>query len=741
MQQASTQPPKPSADSLVQALCWLAAFFGRSAEPEQLTAGLPLNNGQLDIDHLEEAAARAGLALTAYGGGWEELRNAQLPAVVVDRDGSTVIVLGRHGKKLEVMTPGVAGKHWMSASKVWRTYNAMRYLARPVFHLDSRSLLYFRERPRRWFWDTLLANRSLYTWALFATLVLNIVGAVVPFYTMAVYDRVVPTNAIDSLWVLTIGVVVAMTFELIFKLIRSYLLEVAGRRADLALSSHIFSQALRLRAQARPASGGVLANTVRDFESVREFFTSSTLTVLGDLPFGLIYLGLVALIGGWLALVPLTVMVLAVTLTMLIAKPIDAITERNMRIGSQRTAHLFEVMNGLDTIKALGADAWARRKWEMLCTVMSQDNLKMREWTSLGNYGAATLFALDTVLLVMCGALMIAGHHLTMGQLIACSMLAGRALTPAGQVNALLMRWQQTRQSLQALEKIMTSPTDDTGAQMHVRQIRGAIQADGVSFGYSEGAAALRSLNLKINPGEKVGLIGRLGSGKSTLLRLLLNQYQPGQGSVRIDDIPVGDMHPLSLRRLVGYMPQDVMLFHGSVKDNILLGRADIDPDQLADVLRVCGVADILDQLEKGLDTPVGERGDRLSGGQRQAVALARALVHQPKLVLLDEPTSMMDPATEQFVLNRLKSHLQNSTVLLVTHRMAMLPLVERLLVFDRGQIVLDGPRDAVLARLAQGPVRPATAPANGQPAQGQAPAGPRPQGPTGPRPVPREAA
>ncbi len=686
-------------DAVLDRLVFLARYHGRSVDPAQLTAGVPLPEGRVSAAELAECAGRAGLALTPAQASPDQIRASMLPALIVGDDGDAVAVLHRDGTRFECALPGVEGSHWLELARLLADHPGHWYFLRPVFHFDVRSLLYHLPQPRRWFWDVFKANRNIYQWALLATVVINLIAIVIPFYTMAVYDRVVPNSALDSLWVLTTAAVAVTLFDLLNKLLRSYLLEAAARKADVALSSHIFAHSLRLRAASRPASGGVLANVVRDFETVRDFFTSTTLTLLGDLPFMLFFLVVIAFVGGWLALVPLLIIPLALGVAWSLRGPLGRTVNSNMQESAARTAHLFEVMNGLDTVKALGAEAWARRKWEGLTLQIADNNLHMREISTFGNTTVATLIGLNTVLIIMFGAIMVAAHDMSLGQLIAVSMLSSRAIAPVAQLAGLLIRWEQTKVALHALDKIMESPTDGGAGGLHIPGLRGEVELRDVHFAYPNTPPLLNGLNLHIRAGEKVGFIGRIGSGKSTLLRLLLNIYAADKGAVLVDGLSVGQMDPLSLRRQIGYVPQDVTLFHGDIKENILLGASNISDARLLEAVRQACLEETLAQLPAGLATQVGERGERLSGGQRQAVAIARALVHSPRLLLLDEPSSMMDPATEHLLIQNLRS-LNDVTLLLVTHRTAMLPLVDRLVVMDQGRIVLNGPRDEVLRRL-----------------------------------------
>ncbi|MDP2433895.1 MAG: type I secretion system permease/ATPase [Pseudomonadota bacterium] len=698
----STSSLSPAVDAVLDRLVFLARFFGRGVDAAQIVAGIPLPEGRITRRELAECAGRAGLSLTPCKADPVQMRASALPVLAMTSEGEALVILKRDGERLECAQAGIDGLTWLPLATVAEEYAGDWYYVRPVFYFDARSLLYQKQHPRRWFWDVFLENRAIYGWALLATAMVNLFGAVVPFFTMAVYDRVVPNNALDSLWVLTTAVVVVTVFDLLIKMLRSYLLESAGRRADVAMSSHIFAHSLKLRAASRPASGGVLANVVRDFESVREFFTSTTLTLLGDLPFMFFYIGVIALVGGWLALVPLVMVPIILISALLLRRPIGKILNENMKETAQRTAHLFETMNGLDTVKSLGADAWSRRKWEMLTVKISENAVRMREWSTFGTNLSATLTGLTTVLLIVFGALMIAEGKLTMGQLIAVSMLAARAMAPAAQLAGLIIRYEQTKLALSALDKVMASPIDEQVDSLHIANLRGQIEFRDVHFAYPDSPPLLKGLNLKIAPGEKVGFIGRIGSGKSTLLRMLVNLYGPDQGTVLIDGLSIGQIEPLSLRRRIGYVPQDVVLFHGDIRENILLGTTDVPDEQLLGAIRFACLEETLAQLPNGLGTQVGERGERLSGGQRQAVCITRAVAHQPNVLLLDEPTSMMDPATEQMLIQNLR-RLQNVTLLLVTHRTAMLPLVDRLVVMDQGRAVLDGPRDAVLKQLQSG--------------------------------------
>lgn len=748
--------PGPRPRPVLESVQFLAQFLGSTAQVERLQEILathdPAQSGPaLPPELLRRLFAAAGLVTTRLSTS-SARRPTEMPALVLGLTGRSLVVVAMKGALFECHVPGIEGSTWLDAEAIAQEVPGGRwYAVRSRVFFDQRSLLYTLPEPAQWFWGVFRRNRGIFGWALLGTLALNLFGVLLPFYAMAVYDRVIPNNAMGSLGVLTSGVLLLMAFEYITRLIRSHLLETAARRMDVALSARVFAQCLRMRSTDRPASGGVLANTVRDFESVRDFFATTTLTVLGDLPFVLLYLAVIALVGGWLALVPLLAIPLLLGLAWAARRPLAKAVGEGMRESSQRTAHLFETMNALDTVKSLGAEAWSRRKWEGLTQAIATNTEKTRNLMTRTSYANATVMALVGVAVVGVGAVLVADQALTLGQIIAVSLLSTRALTPVSQIASLIVRWEQTKLSYQALNKIMAAATDNDGATLQAPPLTGRIEFREVSFAWPEQPEVVSQVSLRIKPGERVGVIGRLGSGKSTLLKLLLNQVSPTRGSVLVDDLVTTHLDALSLRRQMGYVPQDVTLFHGSLRENIEMGRSQTDDATLVQAMKTAGLDEVVAQLPEGPATQVGERGERLSGGQRQAVAMARALLAKPRVLLLDEPSSMLDPASEQKLIERLRA-LPDTTIVLVTHRMAMLALVDRLVVMDRGRVVADGPRDQVLKALAggagaaapaaAGAARPAVQPAAAAPAgqaaqaQAQAQTGQVPQAAAKPRPA-----
>lgn len=576
---------------------------------------------------------------------------------------------------------------------------------------DMRSDLPEYHLPKSWFWKVIWRFRSYYYQVILATFIINFLALVSSLYVMNVYDRVIPNQAYETLWVLSIGVILAITFEFAAKMIRGHLTDIAGKKADLIISSALFRRVMALRLADRPASSGSYANNLREFESVREFMTSASLLTLVDLPFLLLFITVIAVVGGKLALVPLTIIPIVVIVGLLVQRPLSRHINESMKESSQRSGLAVEAIEGIETLKTNNATSWAQQRWDEYTAKTSASSIKVKDTSNFMVNFATGMQQLNTVFLVLVGTYLIHAENpaerITMGALIASVILSGRALAPLAQVAGLATRFQQAKLALEGVNNIVERPIERSPERQYITldHVQGNITFENVSFKYQqEGSAAVTDLRLNIRPGEKVGILGRIGSGKSTMLKLASGLYDAEKGSVMLDGVDMRQIDPNFLRNQVVLLSQSPRLFLGTLRENMDLARTDgysTDQDLLT-ALKRFGLDRIIRSHPRGLDMPLGEDGLGLSGGQKQIIALARMTLRNPKVVLLDEPTTGLDQATERMALNAVAQWGKDRTMVLVTHRPQVLQIVNRIIVMDNGKVVMDGPRDLVLQKLMQ---------------------------------------
>jgi len=566
-----------------------------------------------------------------------------------------------------------------------------------------RSILRDIAATRHWLLGPLFGNAKVYGQTVIAAFFVNLLGLISSFFIMTVYDRVIPNNAMESLLALTIGVLFAHLFDFILKSLRGYFIDVAGQRLDAVVGATVFDNLMAMRLDARKGGVGATAGLVKEFENLRDFFSSATLTAVVDLPFIFIFVGAIAMIGGPIALVPL-IGVFAALIIALITQPlILRNTKESMKEGHAKHSVLIETLAGLETVKSVAAGDLMRRRWKTgvlkqarIATVGRFINQLAVNFSGFAQQGAQ-------VGVVVAGVLMVGAHSLSMGGLIACVILTGRAMAPLAQVAGLLGRVAGAMSSYKALDELMASRSEVDPARDYLKRsaLAGRIEFREASFSYpGQKTKALDKVSFTIEEGERVAVLGRNGSGKSTIIRLALGIYEPTEGQVLVDDTDIRQITPSDLRAHIGAVLQDVCLFTGSIKENIALGLERISDDDILEAAKIAGVHDFVGATETGYDQRLGERGEGLSGGQRQSIALARALATKPSVLLLDEPTSALDSQAEAEMIARLRRATEGRTLLLVTHRMSMLKLVDRIIVLDRGQIVLDGRPDEIIRSL-----------------------------------------
>jgi len=708
-------PPSRAAfeDPLLWCLATLAGLLGRPISSMALSAGLPLDNGRFPPELATRALERADMRSRLISRpSIRAINPVTLPCVLLLRKGSACILLKLlPDGRARVQTPEEGGVRDVPLDELQALYAGYALFAQPAARLDSRTEDIKLINVERWFWGTILKFLPIYRHVLLASLVVNLFAIASPLFTMNVYDRVVPNNAVETLWVLALGITLVFTFDFVLRMLRSYFVDVAGKNADIIIASQLLQHVTGMRMDQKPQSSGTLANNLREFESLREFFSSSTMLAVVDLPFIFIFIYIIFLIGGPLAIVPCVAVPVVLVVGYLLQFPLKFAVEKTYRESSQKHALLIEVINGLETIKFAGAEGQIQRQWEKLVGMTAESSGKAKLISALSTSFAGTAAQLVTVALVVYGVYLIADGTLTTGALIACSILVGRVMAPLGAIAAMLTRFQQSRVALKGLDVLMKAPVERGSDKsfIHHPRISADVELRDVVFTYPHSRSnALEGVSIRIKAGEKVGVIGRIGSGKSTIGRLVVGLYEPAEGAVLVGKTDIRQLDPADLRSKVGYVPQDNFLFYGSVRDNIVFGVPQADDAAVLRASHIAGVTDFLRSLPLGFDLPVGERGMSLSGGQRQSIAVARALLLDPSILVMDEPTSSMDNSSEMTFKTRLGEIIANKTLILITHRASMLTLVDRLVILDSGKVVADGPRSDVLEALRRGQVRSA---------------------------------
>ena len=711
--------------SILDSLVIFTKLHGKRYSAEVLSEGLPIAEGQTSpkLFSVKASSSRALFSRAAHRAGFktrvtkidlDNISSLVLPCIILlktdDPNEVNSCIIESYDDLREnafVIFPEVGELITkVSLDDLRNEYFGMAFFLKREYRFESDDFKLIDNKEKHWFWDTIHNIKYIYKDVLLASLVINLFMIATPIFTMNVYDRVIPTGAFDTLWIFAIGVIVVYMIDLGLRFVRTYLLEVAGKKADIIMSSIIFEKVMDLKISAIPKPIGSFANVLKDFESIRSFMASTTISLFIDLPFVFIFLFTIFFVAGHLVWIPIISILVIVVYTYSIKDKMLESVKTTAGASYLKNGVLIESISNLEALKSLNALSLYQYKWEEATGEIADKGIRTKTLSAAIGTISGFVTQLNTVLLIIFGAYMIDAQMLTIGALIASVILAGRALGPMGQVAGMIAYYQHIQSAYDSIENVMQLESEHPSDKQFVRRpaFKGAIDFKNVSFSYPEtDFKQLIDINLKIEQGEKVAILGKVGSGKSTLQKLILGFYYQDEGSVLIDGIDVKQIDPVEIRSNISYMAQENSLFAGTARSNIMIKNTKASDDELLRAADISCASDFINKHPKGFELPIVERGENLSGGQAQAITLARTVLDDSSLFILDEPTKSFDSGTSQKVLKNLKNFLEKKTLILITHNPADLVLVDRIIVVDSGKIILDGSKNEVLKKLSGG--------------------------------------
>lgn len=709
-------------DPILECLVIFTKLYNRPFSADALIADLPVEPGRLtpklfslDANNsksaFSRAAQRAGFSSKLVNYSLKDISPLLLPVILIlkgnqnDQEKACIVTeMSPDRKYSKIILPDLDnGENWIETSDLEEEYINYAFLLKPVQHFKDAHKRILKHEEHHWFWGTLSYSKKIYTDVIVASFLINLFVMATPIFTLNIYDRVVPNNAIDTMWVFAIGIIVLYVFDMVLKFLRSYFLENAAKKSDIIMSSIIFEQVMNLKMSSKPGSVGSFASNIKDFDSIRGFFTASSIATMIDLPFSIIFLLIIYLIGGWMVAIPIISACIIIVYSLIIRNPMKKSIESTYEASALKNAVLIESLTALETIKALGISGQSQWKWEEATGSVAHKGIKSKILSNSISTFVNFIVQLNTVGMIIGGVYTIGEKELSMGGLIAVVMLGSRMLAPLAQVAALISNFEQTKAAYTAINSVMDLPVEREDAKKFVQRpsFEGKIEFQNVSFTYpNTEKKVLDNVSFIIYPGESVGIIGTNGSGKTSLEKLILGLYDPDEGSILMDGIDIKQIDPADLRHGISYVPQDTMLFKGTLKDNIIVRAPDASDEDILTASELSGTKRFVDIHPMGFDMPVGERGDGLSGGQKQSISIARAFIHFSPIILLDEPTNSMDSTSESSFINALKLYKENRTTIIISHKNSLLKITERLLLLEQGKLLLDGTHADVLKHL-----------------------------------------
>ena len=687
-------------DNRIATLALLTKIYQNPKTPEDISAGLPIVGEELDRDLFVRAAQKAGLKASLQTRSLESIPSSTLPVALELQENQVCLLMEMEQDSARVIFPGNdETEQNISRAELEKEYSGLCFLIRPT--LEEKNT-----KPH-WFWSVINMSRGVYAEVLFASFLINFFALATPLFIMNVYDRVIPNYALETLWVLVSGVGIVLIFDLVMKSLRGYFIDVAGKRADIILSASTFSRVLGIKLGEKPNRVGYFANNLQEFDSFREFFTSTTLVALVDLPFVLLFIVIIFSLGGVLALVPIAAIPTMLLVGFLLQRRLQSHVSASFKEGAEKNAMLIEVLGSIETVKGLVAEGSMQQRWEKHNAQLARLGLRSRLLSFAIINSTQMIQQIATIAVVTSGVYLIIAGDLTVGGLIACTILTGRSLGPMTQVAGIITRFHHSKSAFSAIDKVMQLPVERPANKNFLSRnnIGSAIEFARVGFKYEgQQVSALESVSFKIEEGERVAILGRTGSGKSTIQRLIMGFYNATEGSILLGNTDINQIDPQDIRKNISFVPQEVSLFSGTIRQNITIGSPLKKDEDMLIAAEIAGVSDFINKHPMGFDLDVGERGANLSGGQRQGIGIARALFSGGETLIFDEPTASMDNTSEKNFVKNLLPFIKEKTLILITHKASMLELADRIIILDRGKLVTDGPKGKVLEMLSETP-------------------------------------